>query len=171
MTCFHFLRRLMSEMQYLLTLIFFAISFCGTPSTKSLFISRTSSSHSLAFPFLEPVRRPLRAASVALSLLVPTKRCSGLKHVGLSQVWQTCFLSLSLIPKKQCADKRCARKSFLQNVSFPYPSLSLNPVQFQQSVCGSISRLKYSLNVMSSFVNPLPITVLEFKSPFLLHLA
>ena len=170
MTCFHLFRRLMSEMQYLLTPYRFASCTDGSPFASNRLISSTSLSSRTAFEFLDPSILPFDAASRELSAVVPTNRWSGLKHFRLSQWWQTLDLRFRGIPRYTLAAIRCTRPVLLSIVTTPYPSMSIRPFHSQQpdrvTTLPSINR-----RMMASLSQTFGRKVLALVSPFLHHLA
>ena len=95
-------------------------------SLKSL-ISKSSARLSFLIP------RPLFSLSLALSVGVPIKRCSGLVHGGLSHLWQT-YMPRGTSPKWSIHETRLAGAfSWLPPKRImPYPNGCLAPTHSQQ---------------------------------------
>lgn len=91
---------------------------------------------------------PLEIISRILTRSVPANRWEGLTHDGLSQVWQI-RISSGRYPFAIKNDTRWDRRCLLPMVTFPYPSLSFDRFQIQQS--SEPSRDTLSQNLASCF--------------------
>lgn len=94
----------------------------------------TSRSVNLAPPFLIPTRPLfLRVQSCWLSNGVPANKCSGLTHLRLSHLWQTCIFSgISLLARMY--EYLCAMIGCLWvRLNSPYPLRLMCPSHSQQS--------------------------------------
>lgn len=127
MTCFHiFLSRILRTC-CLVTPKRRATSAHPAPSLSNFRISKISDSFSLAMGCLEPFLRSLSATSWEFVLRLPINKCSGLKHGGLSHLWQIKSLLPKSNPKNIHADTRCIRRVFPSNHILPYPLLNAEP--------------------------------------------
>lgn len=104
-----------------------AIDFCVSPFFNIFRIARIFSSLSLAMPLAEPLTLlslPFLIISLMLSVFVPIHRCSGLKHGGLSHLWQTKRLLLISKFRKTEALTLCTLYERPAICWLPYPLLS-----------------------------------------------
>ena len=82
------------------------------------------------------LRRPRALVSLALSFCVPSSRCVGLTHGGLSHLWRT-TTPAGTGPFASAHETRYAFRGepFGKLASRPYPYLSLVPFHGQHSFC------------------------------------
>src|SRR5574343_918530 len=82
---------------------------------------RTSASVNFRRAFLKPrACRPRSVISFAFSTALPTRRCLGFTHGGLSQEWRTNALSGTVSPSRSKAT-RCAFRLEPLTLTVPYP--------------------------------------------------
>lgn len=106
---------------------------CISPASKQNLIHRTSLSDKTELPFFSPgkaLNLPFFSMSRMLSPCVPSNRCSGFTHAGLSQWWQA--LCIGNDPKWIANESRWARTKELRNRTTPYPCSFLYRFHSQQ---------------------------------------
>lgn len=112
-----------------------AIDLRHSPAAKRALMSMTSCALSLEFLLAIPFGatcRPLRILSCILSKCVPKNKCSGLTHIGLSQVCSTWAPGGMVVLLKSSYENRWDRVTTLFTLRSPYPFVERLPVHGQQ---------------------------------------